>query len=150
MSLELGTFACFADLSDDERACVAAVMRPLEIEPGDAALREGEEADGMLLVASGRLRLERAEPPLSGEIGPGTVLGGLSLLVPGRREVSAFAQTRCRLLWLPRAGYRRLADDAPRAACRFLEHLVADLVGLARPAVPLLLSVSVDPRAGEE
>ena len=104
----------------------------------------------MLLVASGRLRLERSSPPLRGELGPGATFGALSLLVPGRRELSAFAETRCALLWLPRAGYRRVASDAPRAACRFVEHLLGDLVVLARLAIPLVLSGSVDPSGREE
>ncbi|MCC6642064.1 MAG: cyclic nucleotide-binding domain-containing protein [Deltaproteobacteria bacterium] len=148
--VDLAKFSCFADLSDEQRECFAAEIRALDLEPEEAALREGDEADGMILLASGRLRLERSSPPLRAEVGPGTTLGGLSLLVPGRREMSAFAATPCRLLWLPRAGYRRLADDAPHAACRFVEHLITDLVAIVRPEIPRLLSASVDPLAGEE
>ena len=149
-AVDLGKFACFADLSDEERSFFAGEIRTLDLAPGEAALREGDEADGMLLVASGRLRLERSSPPLRGELGPGATFGALSLLVPGRRELSAFAETRCALLWLPRAGYRRVASDAPRAACRFVEHLLGDLVVLARLAIPLVLSGSVDPSGREE
>ena len=147
---ELKRFACFADLSDEEREFFADAFREVALDAGEEVFREGEEADGLLLVLSGRLRLERRAEGLSGEVGAGAALGALSLLAPGLREASVFAETQCRALWLPRAHYRRVADDAPRAACRFVEHLLADLVLLVRPGLAHFLRGAVDPSVSEE
>jgi CRP-like cAMP-binding protein len=142
---ELKGLPCFADLSEEEREAFAEALQEVSLEAGEEVFREGEEAEGMLVVLSGQLRVERDAGALRGSVGPGTVLGALSLVAPGPREASAVAERASRVLWLPRSAYRRVAEDAPRAACRFLEHVLADLVALLRPGLTHLLHVTVDP-----
>ncbi len=151
MTPDLKHFACLADLSEDDAEVFAAVLKPVALQPGEQVFVEGDEADGMLLLVTGRLRLERAgKPTLTGEVGAGAALGALSLLVPGPREASVFAETRCSALWLSRAAYRRAADDAPRAACQFLERLLTDFASMVRPALSLLAEDAVDPSADDQ
>jgi CRP-like cAMP-binding protein len=142
---ELKEFACFADLSDEEREVFAELLEEVGIETGEEIFREGEEADGLVLVASGCVRLERRGGELGGSVTDGAILGALSLVAPGKREVTAVAETPCRVLWMPRSAYRRIAEDAPRAACRFIEHVLSDLVTLIRHGLPQLLASAVDP-----
>ena len=140
----LKAFGCFADLTDGEREAFSEVCQELAVDAGEQVFVSGEEADGLLLLAAGRLRID-GRGDLSAVVGPGATLGALSLVVPGPREVSATALEPCRVFWLPRTGFRRIADDAPHAAVRFLEHVLADLVTAVRPGLPHLLAVAVDP-----
>jgi CRP-like cAMP-binding protein len=142
---ELKGFACFSDLSDEERDVFADAVNELELEAGEEIFREGDEADGLVLLVHGRLRLERRAEGLSGMIGPGAALGALSLVGAGRREVSAFADVPCRVLWLPRRAFHRVAEDSPRAAFRFIEHVLTELVAMVRPGLARLLDGAVDP-----
>jgi CRP-like cAMP-binding protein len=147
---ELKGFACFGDLSDEERDAFADALNELELDAGEEIFREGDEADGLVLLVHGRLRLERREEGLSGTLGPGAALGALSLVGPGRREVSAFAEVPCRVLWLPRRAFHRVVEDSPRAAFRFVEHVLTELVAMVRPGLTRLLDDAVDPpRRGE-
>lgn len=147
---ELKDFACFEDLSEEDREVFAEAMRTLELAVGEEVFLEGDDADGMLLLVSGSLRVERREGGFQGSVGPGTVLGALSLVAPGPREASTTAETACRALWLPRTAYHRVAEDAPRAAGRFIERVLADLVAQIRPGLPLFLAGAVDPSAPAE
>jgi len=146
---ELKHFACFADLSDEEREVFAEVVEEVAIEAGEEIFREGEEADGLVLILRGRLRLERRTGGC-GAVGRGAILGALSLVAPGKREVTAVAETPSQVLWMSRSAYHRLAEDAPRAACRFLEHVLAEAVALIRPGLPSLLASAVDPSVRAE
>lgn len=138
-------FACFADLSDEEREAFAEALNELELEAGEEIFREGDEADGLVLLVQGRLRLERRAEGLSGTLGPGAALGALSLVGVGRREVSAFADVPSRVLWLPRRAFHRVVEDSPRAAFRFVEHVLTELVAMVRPGLARLLDGAVDP-----
>lgn len=149
-SLKLKEFACFSDLSDEEREVFADVMQEVELEAGEEVFREGDEADGVVLVCSGRLRLEREASGFWDSVGAGAALGALSLVVPGPREASALAETPSRVLWLPRSAYRRIAEDEPRAACRFVEQVLSDFVALVRPGLAHFLHAAVDPSGREE
>lgn len=151
MTPDLKQFACLADLTEDEAEVFASALQAISLQPGEAVFQEGEEADGMLLLVTGRLRIERGGgQPQRGEVGAGAALGALSLFALGPREASVYAETHCTALWLSRSAYRRLADDAPHAACRFLEHLLADLATLVRPGLARLAEDAVDPSPGDE
>ena len=147
---ELKEFACFADLSDEEREVFADVVQELELAAGEEVFLEGEEADGLVLVCSGRLRIERSAGGFHGTVGAGAALGALSLVAPGPREACAVAETASRVLWLPRSAYRRVAEDEPRAACRFMESVIADFAALVRPGLAHFLPAVVDPSRPEE
>jgi CRP-like cAMP-binding protein len=147
---DLKRFACFADLSEEEREAFAEAVQEVDLEAGEEIFRRGEDADGMLLVASGRLRVAREQGGLEGTVGPGAVLGAVSLVAPGPREADVFADVASRVLWLPRSAYRRVAEDAPHAACRFVEHVLADFTCLVRPGLAQLLRSGVDPAGLEE
>ena len=93
---------------------------------GRAVFREGEDADGLVLIVDGTVRLESRRGGEVGSFGPGSAFGGVSLLVLGKRECTLMAETECTVLSLGRTSYRRLVDDAPRTACRLAESVVND------------------------
>jgi CRP-like cAMP-binding protein len=150
---ELERFALLQELSPDERRAVRAVMGSLELAPGEVLFREGEPADGLVLVAAGELRVERGDLGPLGSVGPGGVLGGLALVSAGAREVTAVAARSSRVLTLGRPAFRSLADELPRTAWRLGEALLRDLAGALRDVRGRLTAaapakVSEDPVSG--
>jgi CRP-like cAMP-binding protein len=134
-ALDLKRFVVFADLSDEECREVASLLEQRTLGPGETLFEEGEEADGLLLVAGGSLELRSRRCPDRARLGVGGVLGGLSLFCVGAREATAAAAERARVFVLRRASYRRLAEDNPRAACRIAEAVAAEAAALARQVV---------------
>lgn len=134
----LKQFDLLAEFSDGDRSCLYELLEARSVSPGRRIFGEGSEAEGMVLVVSGRIQVEgrRCEQPEILE-GP-CVLGALSLVSVGPRESTMLAETACEVLMLPRTSYRRLVDDYPRTACRLAEAIIEDMAGLVRPALDWL------------
>jgi CRP-like cAMP-binding protein len=129
---ELKRFELLADLAGDELETVEELLEPLHFEAGEQLFREGQEAEGLLLLHDGRLRVESSRWSKLEEIEAGAVVGSLALVGVGAREVTAVAvEPSCALL-LSRTAFHRLAEDAPRTAGRILESLVRELAGTLR------------------
>ncbi|MCG8592618.1 MAG: cyclic nucleotide-binding domain-containing protein [Proteobacteria bacterium] len=129
---ELKRFALFAEFTDEDREFVAELMDTLQVSKGAPVFREGSEANGLILVLSGTLRLENKRKGVLGQLEAGSVLGALSLMVVGPREATAFAEEPTQLGLLPRHSFRRLAEDSPRTACRLAEAITADFASYVR------------------
>jgi CRP-like cAMP-binding protein len=143
-AVDLKRFALFEELSEEEREVLAEEIEGIELEPGDVLFREREEASGLLLVIEGRVRLESSRAGALGSVGPGTALGAVSLVAVGPREASAVADSACRVLLLRRSAFRRLVEDAPRAACRLAEAIACDAATLLRAGLEPLVRHAVD------
>lgn len=142
-ALDLRRFELLRGLSQQEREIVARFVQAVDAAPGRVLFDAGDEAHGLVMVDAGRVRVERGEV-LIGFAGPGDAFGGLALARVGTREVRAVAETPARLLVLGRSAFVRLADEAPRTACRVLEAILADLAGLVRAGLGPLLDPVVD------
>ena len=129
----LKKFALLVEFSEEDRLALCELLAPQSLEDGETLFCEGDEADSLFLVKSGRLRAKSRASGALGLLCEGSTLGGVSLMTIGVREVTVFAQDPCELLVLSREGFRRLAEDAPRAACRLAEAVVADLATGLRP-----------------
>jgi CRP-like cAMP-binding protein len=132
---ELRKFSFLAQLGAAERGAVASVLEPLELGEGIPLFREGEPADGALLVAEGRVRVHSRRARLEAEFGAGEALGTLSLVVDGPREATAETVSRARIWRLSRVAYRHLAEVAPAAACRLLEGILREYAGAVREEI---------------
>jgi len=143
-AVDLKRFALFEELSEEEREVLAEEIEGIELEPGDVLFREREEASGLLLVIEGRVRLESSRAGALGSVGPGTALGAVSLVAVGPREASAVADSACRVLLLRRSAFRRLVEDAPRAACRLAEAIACDAATPLRAGLEPLVRHAVD------
>ena len=129
---DLKVFAIFADLSEDERELVADMLTRMELDPGDQLFAEGAESEGLVLVERGSVALNSGRAGALGLLMAGDSIGAASLVAVGTREATAIASEPACVLILSRASYRRLAEDAPRAACRMLEVALADLASAVR------------------
>ncbi len=102
---------------------------------GTYAFRAGEPSVALAVIASGTVQLLAREggAPL-GEVGPGDVLGGLSLLARGEHLVSAFAATDVELLELGAETFDGLRRTKPGAALKLLMALASDFAERLREA----------------
>jgi len=136
---ELKGLALLRELSAEEREAISEELEPAALAAGEVLFNEGDEADGLVLLLEGRLRISSRRSGTAGLVGPGAALGALSLVAVGAREATAVAEARCQLLWLRRPAFRRLVEDAPRAACRLLEAATCEFVSSARQGIELLV-----------
>lgn len=131
-ALDLKLFALLAELGEEERELVADLLEPVDLDKGEQLFAEGQQAEGLYLVERGTLELSSQRVGALGQAAPGDALGSLSLVAVGTREATAVASDRARLWLLSRESFRRLAYDAPRAACRILEAALVDFAGAVR------------------
>jgi SulP family sulfate permease len=139
---DLKRFALLSDLTDSDREAVAELLEPTELAPGRQCFREGQEAEGLLLVESGELRLESRRGGELGSCGEGEAIGGLSLVLVGSREVTATAAAPTRVLLLSRVAFARLAEDHPRAALRLVQAVAVEFAGAVREGLDRMASNS--------
>lgn len=136
--LELKSVALFGELSDAELEVLAELLEEEALAAGRALFEEGSEADGLVVVLEGAVELESREHGSLVRLPAGAAFGGLSLVAPGRREVTALAAEACTVAWLERGSFRRLVDDEPRLACKLVEALLRETAGDLREGLPAL------------
>jgi CRP-like cAMP-binding protein len=132
---DLKRFPLLAELSDDDREVLFDLLEPQSFRPGRSVFRETAEADSLVFIVSGTVRLSSQRRADLGAVGEGSVLGGAALLAMGQREATAKAEETCEVLVLERTAYRRLVEDYPRTACRLTEAIAQDLASLLREAL---------------
>jgi CRP/FNR family cyclic AMP-dependent transcriptional regulator len=89
---DLSAVELFEELPEDERDHLARLMNPFSASAGETLFSEGEPSDGLYLLTSGELGVVRPGPhgmavPLA-TIGPGAVVGELSMLGSGARTAT--------------------------------------------------------------
>jgi CRP-like cAMP-binding protein len=133
--IDLAKFPLLAPLSETEREAVADEFECLELDPGVTLFSEGETANGAWFVVAGRVQVSAQRVDIGAEIGPGEVLGTLSLVLDGPREASAQTLSHAIIWRLRRSAFRRLVEMAPTAACRLLEGIVREVADAVRDDV---------------
>ncbi len=132
---DLKSIDLLAELGDDDRDALAELLEEQTVAQGRRLFSEGEESEDLVLVLEGRVRLELRGGDALGELPAGSTLGGISLVCFGKRGAAAYAEAPCRVARLDRSGYRRLADDYPRTACRLIEALFKQLADDVRESL---------------
>jgi CRP-like cAMP-binding protein len=128
-------FNLLASLGEDERTAVEDELELSTLEAGALLFSEGEAADAAFFVLSGRVRIHARRVGVGAEVGPGEVLGTLSLVVDGPREASAQTLSRTSVWRLGRDGFRRLVEAEPKAACALLEAILSEHARVVRDEV---------------
>ncbi len=142
---DLKRFAPFAEFSESERDALADLLDVRRLPDGKSAFREGAESEGLILLASGSLRLKSRRSGVElGVLAAPAHLGGASLFALGQREVTALAEGPATILILSRGALPRLVDEAPRAAYRLAEAIAAELAGLMRGSLDSLAEQDPD------
>jgi len=106
----------FTSLTDEQRATIAASMRPLDFGDGETIVREGDPGKSMYIVASGRVNIVLAATGKSVAITEkGGYFGEMSLLTGDPRTASVIAIGDVRVLEIDAEIFRQLGDVSPQA-----------------------------------
>jgi CRP-like cAMP-binding protein len=119
------------DLTGDEILALSLLVEARQVRAGDPLFREGDEADEVIVIAEGAVRLERARETL-GVLGSGEMLGGVCLTSVGQRGCDAIAEEDVELLALSRGAYLQLRSDHPSVALALHEGLLRELAQSVR------------------
>ncbi|MEM7246036.1 MAG: cyclic nucleotide-binding domain-containing protein [Acidobacteriota bacterium] len=99
----------------------------IETAVGDALVREGQDADSLLVVLSGELKVtkkgSRGFPSELGKVSSGAVLGEVGLLGGGKRTATAKAVEASRAFSLSREDFEAMVDAGDLAARQVLLRL---------------------------
>src|SRR5258705_1720509 len=104
----------FGGLSADLLERLAAAAQPRHLEAGTWLMHEGEPAESLFVVVSGRLEVVNEGPPEETIriLRRGDVLGHLALLTRGTRSASVRAHRPSELLELDREHFEALINEA--------------------------------------
>jgi NTE family protein len=127
----LGTVALFAGLATDQLRALADQALAVQLRAGEWLFRQGDEADALYVLRSGRLEV-CLEPPVADrgpirELGAGSVVGELALLSQAPRSASVRCRRDAELLCLGRAPFEELMESAPGFAAGVSRALAIDL-----------------------
>jgi CRP-like cAMP-binding protein len=130
----LREFPLLQDITENDRRTLGEYARERRFDQGQKLFREGGEADSLLFLIEGRVRLELKGEEI-GSIERGDVLGALSLFAIGTRECDAVAEEPTRVLALSREGYLRMRADDPAIALRLQEGILRSLASAVRDSL---------------
>jgi CRP-like cAMP-binding protein len=105
------------ELSDAELEDVAHRLRPVELAAGETLFSQGQSADGMYFIESGRVTLRTVTSEgliTSTELGPGELVGETALLTGKPRIGTARAATELQLWALAKEHFDALTHKYPR------------------------------------
>lgn len=124
----------FVRLDAQDAACVLGYMREVVYAQGEVLYLAGcvRTAAHLLLLVEGEVSVDTGSPTPSGEVpiavvGPGAVLGQMSLLDGAPSSATCTAVTDIRAAGLGRRGLERLIDEHPRVGAKLLALLAQSL-----------------------
>jgi CRP-like cAMP-binding protein len=116
LKLLLASSPFFTQVAPEQRGELLGRFRPRVMGPGEPVMREGQPGEGLYVVASGRLRVDKIdadEPVRVATLGPGDFFGEISLLRGGGATATVTAIGQAVVLFLPRADFEQVAPDQP-------------------------------------
>ena len=126
----ISAITVFAELDDEQRDCVAAACRELEVDAGTKLTEEGEFGYAMFGVTSGTADVFKDGERIR-TLGPGDVFGEIAVFFGGVRTATVVATTPMKLVMLFNGELARLDRDVPEVADK-LRVTVADRLGAAQ------------------
>ena len=125
-----------ASLEPDLLDTLGESASELELRAGDWLMREGDQADSLFVIRSGRLEVVAEGPPESviRRLRRGEVLGELALLEGATRSASVRALRDSHLIELGHAQFEHLIAEAPSFALGLTRAMGAQLAASRAPA----------------
>ena len=144
----------FAEFDAAEREALAAELEMRALKRGDVLVRQGDAADALFIVLSGRfaVMIEGRRDPIT-EIGPDQPIGEIAFLTEGKRTATVTAMRDSLVLRLGRAEFERLSDKSPSIwrtlTCALSQRLAATTASEAPAPDPRPRTIAII-RAGAE
>ena len=127
----LGATDLFADQGEALLHEFAGRCQRVYLAPGEILMREGDRADGLYILASGRLRvqvkqLDGAEATVA-EVGRNEVVGEMAIISDEPRSATVIAIRDSELLMFSREEFDRIVDEHPRAMLKIARAIAGRL-----------------------
>ncbi|MBT8198995.1 MAG: patatin-like phospholipase family protein [Acidimicrobiia bacterium] len=121
----------FDVLSDDDLEKLSMIVESIQIPGGHTLVQEGDPADGLYIVVTGRLRARVKDPDgyqvVVGEIGAQEVVGEMAVIGSSARSATVEAVRDSHLLRLGREDFHTLAMEHPAILLGMSKTLVGRL-----------------------
>jgi CRP-like cAMP-binding protein len=122
--------ALFKDFTETGLTIIASIAVTRAVPAGTPLFVEAMAGESLFIIDSGSVRItqrsDKGERELA-TLGPGEHLGGLALLAPSTRLVSAVAATDCVVVELAQREFVRLQPQKPQACLKLALAIAADL-----------------------
>ncbi|GAA1361751.1 Crp/Fnr family transcriptional regulator [Brevibacterium luteolum] len=106
-------------------------MKPRSLRRGTVLFREGDSGNELYIVSTGKLKVGRESPDgrenLLSVVGPGEMIGELTLFDPGTRSTTVTAVSQTELLSLEHNDLMTWLEERPQAAMNLLRALAQRL-----------------------
>lgn len=112
----------FSEFSKRELSQVAALTAPAELKKGTVLTRQGADGGIAFIIGTGRAEVTRNGRRLA-QLGPGDVVGELSLIDGEPRSATVTALSDLEVLELDRRDLLKLMQKAPSVVKKLLESL---------------------------
>lgn len=114
----------FGDMNNRELERIIQAVQPVGYLAGDYVFRQGETGNGMYILERGlvevRSEAENGLEVILAALGPGEVLGEMSLIDRRVRSASIVAKVRTQALWLPAEDFDAMRKELNPAAFKIL------------------------------
>jgi cAMP-dependent protein kinase regulator len=118
------TSELFTALGPEDRAELLPRFEPVLLPPGDTFIRQGEDNQFLYVLVSGRCIVTAAATEIA-RLGPGSVLGEISLVARKPATADVITAEPCSLLRLPRTEFESIAAKYPEMLAEVYKLIVA-------------------------
>lgn len=121
----------FDGFSKKELEKIAMAGDEIRMTPGTVVVDQGQTGREAFVVLSGEVSVKRGGRKIT-TLGPGAVVGELSLLDHGPRTATATCETDCELLVIDQRHFRGVLEQVPTLAVKLLSTLAGRIRDLDR------------------
>jgi len=128
---QLAKFDLFKGLSDSSLENLSSKLHEFHLSTGDVLFEKGDSGDAVFIVTSGELKVvsqnKEGNEVILNQVGPGAVIGEMSLLDSGDRSAGVVAMTEAVLLALNRKDFFEVVNSHPEMGLELTRNLVQRL-----------------------
>lgn len=127
----LSRLPLFQGLNEQQFALLSSRIQKISLRRGEVLFVEGDEGDRLYIITEGKIKLghssEDGRESLLAILGPGEMIGELTLFDPGKRSTTATAVSPASMLCLDHADLVQILDTNPEVAKHLLRALAQRL-----------------------
>lgn len=150
---DMAQIPLFQGLPAVDATRLAASLRTVDVKPGTNVMTLEQPGETVYFLVSGMVRLQAEQADgatvILGFLGPGDMVGEMSLLDAEGRSATVYTLEPCRLLWMDRVTFQAMLESSPRLAINLLRVLSRRL-RQANDRVQVLVTKDVSGRVARQ
>ena len=150
---DMAQIPLFKGLPTADTARLAASLRAVDVKPGTNVMALEQPGETVYFLVHGMVRLQAEQADGStvilGFLGPGDMVGEMSLLDAAGRSATVFTLEPCHLLWMDRVTFQVMLETSPHLSINLLRELSRRL-RQANDRVQVLVTKDVSGRVARQ